>query len=100
VYTHEEKDLYHKHLHNVGLEAYSMELIRTINDFVHRLGNNVHVIPAVLVPIAGIDNSELIRRMADLDSWIMTACPTPNTNLGAARAALWDQLMKGGGWCK
>jgi hypothetical protein len=52
------------HFHNVGLESYSMELIRTINDFVHRLGNNVHVIPAVLVPIAGIDNSELKRRLA------------------------------------
>jgi hypothetical protein len=37
-----------------------------------------------------------MRKLADLDSWIVTACPTENINISEARAVLWEYVKKYG----
>jgi hypothetical protein len=83
------------HLHSVGVEQYMLDLIRVVNELVWRVGNSCHVIPAILIPLAGIYDQELIRKLADLDSWICAAWPQPNLCLAESRGAVWRGLYGG-----
>jgi hypothetical protein len=85
------------HLHSVAVEQYTLDLIRVVNELVGRVGNSCHVIPAVLIPLAGIYDQELIRKLADLDSWICAAWPQPNLCLAESRGAVWRELRAAGG---
>jgi hypothetical protein len=84
------------HLHAVGTEQYALDLIRVVNELAARVGSACHVIPAVLVPLGGIYDQGLLRKMADLDSWICAAWPQPNLCLADARAAIWTELRAAG----
>jgi hypothetical protein len=85
------------HLHVVGVEQYALDLIRAINELSARVGSSCHVVPAVLVPIAGIHDRELVRKMADLDSWICAAWPQPNLCFAESRGAVWAEMRAAAG---
>jgi hypothetical protein len=85
------------HLHVVGVEQYALDLIRAVNELSARVGPSCHVVPAVLVPIAGIHDRELIRKMADLDSWICAAWPQPNLCFAESRGAVWAEMRAAAG---
>jgi hypothetical protein len=90
------------HLHRVGVEQYALDLIRVVNELGARVGQNCHVILAVLVPLAGLHGQDLVRKMADLDSWICAAWPQPNLCLPELRGAVWAEMRAslggGEGW--
>jgi hypothetical protein len=84
------------HLHAVGTEMYTMDLLRAIQAISVKVGQGVHVVPGVLIPLSGVNNAELVRRMADLDSWIMHACPQDNLSFPDTRRVLWEALIEAG----
>jgi hypothetical protein len=84
------------HLHAVGTEQYALDLIRVVNELTVRVGSACHVIPALLVPLGGVHDQSLLRKMADLDSWICAAWPQPNLCLADTRAAIWTELRSAG----
>ncbi len=46
----------------------------------------------VLLPMGGIGDPGLVRDAHNLDSWIMGSALGAGVGLGAARAALWEEL--------
>jgi hypothetical protein len=82
------------HLARVGVEAYTLELTRTEEAVAARAGGGVHVIPAITLPASGYNRGDLIRQLADLDSWAVTVAPTENISLAAARSEIWNILKK------
>jgi hypothetical protein len=82
------------HLAKVGVESYAAELLRTVEAISGRVGGNAHVIPAILLPAAGYERGELIRHLADFDSWAVTVAPTENVSLAAARSEIWNVIKK------
>jgi hypothetical protein len=49
--------------------------------------------------MSGLNNPELIRKLADLDSWLITTSVGENASLAGAREALWRELMTSGMGC-
>jgi hypothetical protein len=82
------------HLARVGVEAYTLELTRIVEAVAVRAGRGVHVIPAITLPASGYNRGDLIRHLADLDSWAVTVAPTENISLAAARSEIWNILKK------
>jgi hypothetical protein len=76
----------------MGVESYAAELLRTVEAISGRVGGNAHVIPAILLPAAGYERGELIRHLADFDSWAVTVAPTENVSLAAARSEIWNVI--------
>jgi hypothetical protein len=79
-------------LADLGTELYAQELVRTVSDLAGKLGVGVSILPYIPVPIAGIQSAELIARLADLDSWILTTTSQPNIALPDSRNNLWAVL--------
>jgi hypothetical protein len=77
-------------LADLGTELYAQELVRILSDLNGKLGAGVSIVPYIPVPIAGIQSAELVARLADLDSWIITAMPQPNIALPDSRNNLWS----------
>jgi hypothetical protein len=82
------------YLAKVGAEAYTTELLHSVEAISGRVGGNVHVFPAILLPAAGYERGEMIRHLADFDSWAVTVAPTENVSLAAARSEIWNIIMK------
>jgi hypothetical protein len=77
-------------LADLGTEQYAQELVRTVSDIGGRVGAGVSILPYIPVPIAGIQSAELIARLADLDSWLLTTTPQPNIALPDSRNNTWS----------
>jgi hypothetical protein len=77
-------------LADLGTELYAQELVRTLSDLGGKLGAWVSILPYIPVPIAGIQSVELVARLADLDSWLLTTTPQPNIALPDSRNNIWS----------
>jgi hypothetical protein len=66
-----------------------MDLVKTISSVSAAVGKGVDVVPAVPMPLGGIEDPAAIRAAFDLDAWITSG---PGVSLGEARAVFWDAV--------
>jgi hypothetical protein len=64
------------------------------NDLVNKTGGKVEVIPLVNIPLAGMDNTAVVRSLLDLNSWLTTAANLGANSLPNTRAVFWDTILK------
>ena len=83
------------HLALFGVQQYIEDLDRVFGALYGEIGNSCTVIPAIFVPLSGIQDDNLIRDMADLDAWILNTDDGPNVSLPVSRHLFWQLAEQG-----
>ena len=81
------------HLLSKGLADYTDNFVSAAFRLGGRVGQSVEILPLVPIPLHGIDSTDDIRTLLDLDAWIAAVSQPVGSTLPGARSAFWKIVM-------
>jgi hypothetical protein len=80
------------HLRARGLADLSEVHVGISASIRHKFGGAVKILPAVPIPLHGVDSPALMRSLLDFDSWLATGRQPPGMTSQATRSAFWQAI--------
>jgi len=71
------------HLRTCGLADYTEAHVGISASIIHIFGGAVEILPALPVPLHGVDYPALMRALLDFDAWLAAGRQPPGMNLQA-----------------
>ena len=85
------------HLRARGLADYAEAFVGISASIRHKFGGAVEILPAVPIPLHGIDTPAPMQSLLDFDSWLAASRQPPGMTLQATRSAFWQAIRAQGG---
>jgi len=84
------------HLRARGVADYAEAFVGVSASLRNKLGASIEILPAVPIPLHGIDSPALLRALLDFDSWLAAGRHPSGVTLQSTRAVFWQAIRAQG----